>query len=78
MSIVAINPDGTARIGTLNGFAADGISEVGLLTLDGDVLTTPVRNNVYSRRWATPVSGSAIIALDAAGKEVFRQTIAPS
>jgi hypothetical protein len=56
----------------LQGFVADGITSVGVLTDTGVVAITAVENNVYSRDNALPKhTVRGIVALDEAGAEIY-------
>ena len=74
MSSVAINPtDGSWKLETLQGIAADGIAAVGFVDASGDLHTTPVTDNVY-RLDGQALSGgpsSELVGLDSKGNRVF-------
>jgi hypothetical protein len=59
----------------LEGFAADGVASVGLLTVDGAIeALTPVEDNVYLRTEGLPTEPiAAIVALDAEGNRLYSQ-----
>jgi hypothetical protein len=61
------------RVRRIEGFAADGITQVGVVTEDGDVeALTDVENNVYSREGDLPKqSVRELVALDAHGERVY-------
>ena len=63
----------TAR--RLEGFAADGVASIGLLTAEGDIeAITPVEDNVYLRTDGLPTGPiAAIVALDSEGNRVYSQ-----
>jgi hypothetical protein len=77
MSISAIDPGtGSSTVGGLDGVAADGIAEVGIIGPDGALTTTTdVQGNVYGRRYSPAVDAKAIVALDARGREVYRKPL---
>jgi hypothetical protein len=62
----------------LEGFAADGVSTIGILTMNGKVeAETPVQDNVYSRADGLPDEGFVgIVALDANGDRLYVQCYA--
>jgi hypothetical protein len=62
-------------VNRLEGFAANGVSAVGLLTADGSVTgVTPVEDNVYLRTEGLPADPiSAVVALDADGNRLYSQ-----
>jgi hypothetical protein len=64
------------RVQWLSGFAADGVAEVGLVDESGDVHVTPVVRNVYSADGVVSESARAIVALDGAGREMHRMSLA--
>lgn len=59
----------------LEGFAADGVAGVGVLTVDGSIeAVTPVGDNVYLRVEGLPTEPiAAIVALDAEGNRLYSQ-----
>ena len=63
-------------LGWLNGFAADGVAEVGVVDESGDVHVTPVVRNVYAADGVTGERVRAIIAFDGAGRELYRKSLA--
>jgi hypothetical protein len=68
-------PIAQPHVNRLEGFAADGVASVGLVTTDGDLAAvTPVQDNVYLATEglpAEPVGG--IVALDANGTRVYSE-----
>jgi hypothetical protein len=59
----------------LEGFAADGVASVALLTVEGAIeAVTPVEDNVYLRTEGLPTEPiAAIVALDADGNRLYSQ-----
>lgn len=67
--------DSSARVQLLAGYAADGVASVGVLTTDGTIASTPVRNNIYAARNLTASGVTAVVALDAGGNIVYRSNL---
>jgi hypothetical protein len=63
----------------VEGFAADGVSTIGILTANGKIeAETPVQDNVYSRVDGLPdESVTGIVALDGNGDRLYVQCYAP-
>lgn len=73
MSTVVMNPtDGSWKLDTLQGIAADGIVAVGFVDADGITHTTPVIGNVYRLPGQAFTGGasSQIVGLDASGQAI--------
>ena len=70
---------GLRFLSRLEGFAADGVSSVGVETADGDVVAvTPVTDNVYIRTEGLPTDPvRSLVAFDANGKRVYVQCLDP-
>lgn len=78
MSTVVMNPvDGTWKLDTLQGIAADGVAQVGFLDGSGVLHTTPVVGNVYRLAGRGFVGGafSQLVGLDGNGDRVFGETL---
>ena len=60
----------------LGGFAADGVASVGYVDTNGVTHTTPVVDNIYATDWFDEdVPAIAIVALDAEGRELYRDPL---
>jgi hypothetical protein len=60
----------------LGGFAADGVTSVGYVDTKGVTHTTPVVGNIYATDWfEEDVAVTAIVALDAEGRELYRDPL---
>lgn len=56
----------------LEGFAADGVASIEVVTVNGSRVTTPVQNNVYLRTDGLPNDPlREIVAIDSAGSPLF-------
>jgi hypothetical protein len=74
MSGVVMNPtDGSWKLDTLQGIAADGIAEVGFVDASGVLHTTAVVGNVYrlAGQAFTGGSSSLFVGMDGNGNRVF-------
>ena len=65
--------DGSWKIDTLQGIAADEIAAVGFVDANGDLHTTPVVGNVYRLAGQAFTGGpsSGLVGLDSSGSRVF-------
>lgn len=61
------------RIAVLQGFAADAVASIAVVSLDGEpTVTTPVEHNVYLRTEGLPSGRSReIVALDSGGRRLY-------
>lgn len=78
LSNIVMNPaDGSWKLDTLEGIAADGIAQVGFADASGALHTTPVVGNVYRLAWQALSGGpsSQIVGLDANGNRVFTEAL---
>jgi hypothetical protein len=78
MSGIVMNPaDGSWKLETLQGIAADDIASIGFVDGNGVVHTTPVVANVYRLSGQSLVGGPAseLVGLDANGKRVFSEAL---
>lgn len=67
------HPHQVTYILRLGGFAADGVASVGYIDTKGVTHTTPVVDNIYATDWfEEDVAVTAIVALDAEGRELYR------
>ena len=74
MSSVVMDPtDGSWKLDTLQGIAADGIASVGFVDASGKLHTTPVTGNVYRLDGQALTGGpsSELVGLDSNGNHVF-------
>lgn len=60
----------------LAGVAADGVATVAVVDANGQLHAVPIRNNLYGSDIGA-VTPSALVALNAGGKEVFRMALTP-
>ena len=60
----------------IEGFAADGVATVAVVTADGSRVTTPVEDNVYLRTDGLPTEPvREIVALDPTGNQLYSQCL---
>lgn len=74
MSSLVMNPaDGSWKLDTLQGIAADGIASVGFVDASGYLHTAPVTGNVYRLGGQALTGGPAseLVGLDSSGNRVF-------
>ena len=74
MSSLVMNPaDGSWKLDTLQGIAADGIASVGFVDASGYLHTAPVTGNVYRLGGQALTGGPAseLVGLDSRGNRVF-------
>ncbi len=66
-------PPSEPQVSRLEGFAADGVASVGVVTTNGELkAVTPVRDNIYRRTKDLPTETTrAVVALDANGKRIY-------
>jgi hypothetical protein len=70
------HPHKVTYILRLGGFAADGVASVGYIDTKGVIHTTPVVDNIYATDWfEEDVAVTAIVALDAEGRELYRDPL---
>lgn len=77
MSGVVMSPtDGTWKLETLEGIAADDIAAVGFVDASGALHATPVKGNVYrlAGQAFTGGSSSELVGLDSSGNRVFESS----
>jgi hypothetical protein len=75
-SISEVSPtDGSWKLDTLQGIAADGIAAVGFVDANGDLHTTPVKSNVYRLAGQALTGGpsSELVGLDGRGNRVYTE-----
>jgi len=74
LSPLAFNPTNrTTTLLALRGFAADGVTRVGVVDKAGVLHATDVVSNTYDLQTG-PVDAATIIAFDASGAEIYRQS----
>jgi hypothetical protein len=71
--------DGASHVWRLEGFAADGVASVGVITVDGDLeAVTPVQDNVYMANRDLPIQPiREIVAFAANGDRLYSLCVAP-
>lgn len=67
--------DTRASLYRLSGLAGEGVTTVGLIEEDGDVLKESVRGRTYDFGRPPDRPWTAVVAFDDAGKEVFRENL---
>jgi hypothetical protein len=66
------------RLRRVSGLAGQGVVSVGLVSRSGDLVRTPVRGRSYSFGAIPDRAWVAIVAFDAAGNRVYKETLPPS